>query len=48
VAGYLSRKWIIATKGQEWFKEKFLHVLTPVTIIALLITLVLLFSFKGI
>jgi ACR3 family arsenite transporter len=47
VAGYLSRKWIIAAKGKAWFKEKFLHVLTPVTIIALLITLVLLFSFKG-
>jgi len=47
VAGYLSRKWIISTKGETWFKEKFLHVLTPVTIIALLITLVLLFSFKG-
>jgi ACR3 family arsenite transporter len=47
VAGYISRKWIIATKGDAWFKEKFLHFLTPVTIIALLITLVLLFSFKG-
>jgi ACR3 family arsenite transporter len=47
VAGYLSRKWIIATKGEKWFKEKFLHVLTPITIIALLTTLVLLFSFKG-
>ena len=47
VAGYLSRKAIIAAKGQDWFKEKFLHFLTPVTIIALLITLVLLFSFKG-
>jgi ACR3 family arsenite transporter len=47
VAGYISRKWIIAVKGEAWFKEKFLHVLTPVTIIALLITLVLLFSFKG-
>jgi ACR3 family arsenite transporter len=47
VAGYFSRKWIISTKGEEWFREKFLHVLTPVTIIALLITLVLLFSFKG-
>jgi ACR3 family arsenite transporter len=46
-AGYLSRKWIIAQKGKEWFKEKFLHLLTPITIIALLITLVLLFSFKG-
>ena len=47
VAGYLSRKWIIAAKGETWFKEKFLHFLTPVTIIALLVTLVLLFSFKG-
>jgi len=47
VAGYLSRKWLINAKGEEWFKEKFLHVLTPITIIALLVTLVLLFSFKG-
>jgi ACR3 family arsenite transporter len=47
VAGYFSRKWIVAHKGLDWFKDKFLHVLTPVTIIALLITLVLLFSFKG-
>jgi len=47
VAGYISRKWIIKAKGEAWFKEKFLHVLTPITIIALLITLVLLFSFKG-
>jgi len=47
VAGYISRKAIISSKGEEWFKEKFLHILTPVTIIALLVTLVLLFSFKG-
>ncbi len=46
-AGYISRKWIIAHKGLQWFEDKFLHVLTPITIIALLITLVLLFSFKG-
>jgi ACR3 family arsenite transporter len=47
VAGYGSRRWIIARKGETWFKERFLHVLTPITIVALLITLVLLFSFKG-
>ena len=47
VAGYFSRRWIISAKGATWFKEKFLHVLTPITIVALLITLVLLFSFKG-
>ena len=47
LAGYFSRKWILATKGKRWFEEKFLHVLTPITIVALLATLVLLFSFKG-
>jgi ACR3 family arsenite transporter len=47
VAGYLSRRWIIASKGEEWFRERFLHILTPITVIALLVTLVLLFSFKG-
>ncbi len=46
-AGFYSRRWIIAAKGEAWFQEKFLHVLTPVTIAALLTTLVLLFSFKG-
>jgi ACR3 family arsenite transporter len=47
VAGYISRVWIIKSKGKKWFQENFLHVLTPVTIIALLTTLILLFSFKG-
>ncbi|QDV52275.1 ACR3 family arsenite efflux transporter [Gimesia fumaroli] len=47
VAGFFSRKWLIASKGETWFREKFLHVLTPVTIVALLVTLILLFSFKG-
>ena len=47
VAGYLSRKWIIKSKGLEWFNTRFLRFLTPVSMIALLITLVLLFSFKG-
>jgi len=46
-AGYFSRKWLIASKGEAWFRDKFLHFLTPVTIVALLATLVLLFSFKG-
>ena len=47
VAGYVSRKWIIKARGRQWFESRFLHVLTPVSIIALLATLVLLFSFKG-
>ena len=47
VAGYLSRRWIVATRGEAWFQERFLHLLTPITIVALLATLILLFSFKG-
>jgi ACR3 family arsenite transporter len=47
VAGYISRKWIIAVKGEQWFEESFQRFLTPVTITALLTTLILLFSFKG-
>ena len=47
VAGYFSRKLILKHKGIEWFNEKFLRWLTPISIIALLVTLILLFSFKG-
>lgn len=45
--GYYSRKWIIAKKGFKWFEEKFIHYLTEVSIGALLVTLILLFSFRG-
>lgn len=47
VAGYFSRKWLIKKKGLEWFNEKFIHYLTPISTVALLATLILLFSFKG-
>jgi ACR3 family arsenite transporter len=47
VAGFFSRRWIIRAKGKTWFTKKFLPVLTPITISALLVTLILLFSFKG-
>lgn len=47
VTGYFTRKRVIKSCGLEWFNGKFLHWLTPVSIVALLATLVLLFSFKG-
>ncbi len=47
IAGYFSRRALVAAKGWEWFQSRFLPILTPITIVALLITLVLLFSFKG-
>lgn len=45
--GYHTRRWIISNKGRDWFEKEFLRHLTPVSVTALLITLVLLFSFKG-
>lgn len=47
ISGYFSRKYLIRKKGIEWFNTKYIHTLTPISIIALLATLVLLFSFKG-
>lgn len=47
VAGYYTRRWLLAAKGRDWFEARFLRGLTPVSIAALLVTLVLLFSFKG-
>lgn len=47
VAGYGTRKWLLATMGREWFEQRFLGMLTPVSIAALLATLVLVFTFKG-
>jgi len=47
IAGYFSRKWIIQSKGIDWFNDRFIHYLTPVSAVALLMTLSLLFSFKG-
>lgn len=47
VAGYLVNKWLISSKGETWFKTKFLPILKPVSITALLSTLILLFAFQG-
>jgi len=47
VAGYLTNRWLIRTRGEEWFKTGFLPKLKPISIAALLLTLVLLFSFQG-
>lgn len=46
-AGYLTRKLVLSTKGEKWFNEKLLNPLKPVTISALLATLVIIFAFQG-
>ncbi len=47
LAGYLSRKYLIKKKGIAWFEKVFLGKLSNFTIIGLLLTLVILFSFQG-
>ncbi|GAB1453864.1 hypothetical protein MASR2M47_39200 [Draconibacterium sp.] len=47
MAGYLTHKILIRKKGEEWFKNTLLPKFKPVSILALLLTLVLLFAFQG-
>jgi ACR3 family arsenite transporter len=47
LAGAVSRTWILRHKGRAWFDDVFLTYLSPVSVTALLITLVFLFAFKG-
>jgi len=47
LAGYITHKMLVKRKGEEWFKTQFLPNFKPVSIIALLLTLVLLFAFQG-
>ncbi len=46
-AGFLSNRVLIKSKGEKWFQTVFLPKLKPVSIVALLTTLVLLFAFQG-
>ncbi len=47
VAGFLSRHFLIKSKGEQWFNDNFLARFHPVTIIALLATLTLIFAFQA-
>lgn len=46
-AGIISRYGLIAWKGEKWFQEKYVPFISPVTLIALLFTIVVMFSLKG-
>ncbi len=47
LAGYLTRRQVIKRKGMQWFKTRLVPVLGKISIIALLITLVVLFTYQG-
>jgi len=46
-AGYLTRSWTLKNKGEKWLEDSFFHWTKDLTVVGLLLTLVIIFSFQG-